>query len=184
MLFYHPSQQKQAYFSRDSESNLIIIKGRVWNVFLDQGNRSRFAASGMICPGKGTECLFHRMAGSSPWNFIHVFLLFRQIPLCMQKKWEFRKGFCATWLENCQRACYNISEIVIHTDVNQAIHNYDSTIMKLPQWWFYQRWEAIQGIRGRERLWSSSGPLLSMSRCCHFPRQWSPGGFRDWPFHG
>ena len=84
---------------------------------------------------------------------------------------------CLTWLENCQHACYSISETVIRT----YMWIKQPTIMKLLQWWVYQKWEATLGIRGRECLWSSSGPLLSLRRCCNFPRQ-SPGGFQDWSF--
>lgn len=82
----------------------------------------------MICPGKGIECLFHRMGGVVH-EILFICFLIQTNPLMhtyKKKKKESRKRFCSIWLEHCQHACYDSSEVVLQIHMNHVVYYYDS----------------------------------------------------------
>lgn len=102
MLLYLSSQQKQAYFSRDSKSSLIIIKGRVWNVFktkeTDMQNKNDSTRQGItVLISQNGGGLFMK------FYWFLLLLLFWRILYTAGEEEGNQKGFCATWLEHCQR---------------------------------------------------------------------------------
>lgn len=137
---------------------------------------------------QGNKVFISQNGGGWPMKFHSSVFWFRWILLCIQKKrGGFKKGFCSTWLFNCQHAYYNISEAVIHIYVNQVIHNYDSG--------YYSSGNFIKGERGS---WASGAKnvfgqvlVLCCSLCyiwggryCHSPKQpefrWTLGLIIPW----
>lgn len=117
-------------------------------------------------------------------KFYSRFFVIQTNPLCMQKNGNLEKDSVLL-----DQKTANVLVIIFRKQLFIQMRTKQSTIMT-PQLRNYPSDDFTKGERlsresGAENcLWSSSGPLLSLRRCCHFPRQWSPGGFRDWPFHG
>lgn len=65
--------------------------------------------------------------------FFHVVVI-QMNPLCMPEKEKIQKRVLCYLIRTLLTCCSNISEIVIHIDVNQAIHNYEITpVVILPK---------------------------------------------------
>lgn len=105
------------------------------------------------------------------WGLVHEILLIfvvvviRTNPLCMPEKEGNQKRILCYLIRTLPTCCSNISEIVIHIDVSQAIHNYEITpVVILP------KVRSYPGNQRQKTSWVKFWPSVISENVLHLPR--------------
>ena len=89
-------------------------------------------------------------------------------PLCMPEKEGNQKRILCYLIRTLPMCCSNVLEIVIHRDVNQAIHNYEITpAVILP------KVRSYPGNQRQKTSWVKFWSSVISEKVLHLPRQWS-----------